>query len=290
MKDPAVFLDRDGTIIEDAGYIGDPDAVRLLPGAVEALRRLADAGFRLVLASNQSGVARGIFDEGALARVHARLEEMLAAEDVHLDAAYYCPYLAGPEAVVEKYRRDSELRKPRPGMLLQAARDLELDLSRSWMIGDHERDAVAGWRAGCRTILLRAGSRRVAYIGGGETLLAHNLMEAAQIVERNGLTPEPTAEAPAVEPATSRPAEADAVHWLARIHEQLEHAHRTRRQDDFSVLRLFGALLQMFALVAVIWGLFGLFDGLNPEATARFALACYFQLASLSAFAVDRFR
>lgn len=155
MSASAIFLDRDGTIIEDSGYLFDPDSVRLLPNAAEGLARLRLAGFQLVLVSNQSGIARGIFDEAALARVHSRLEALLAERGVRLDAAYYCPFLAGPDASVETYRRESPLRKPGPGMLLQAAGELGLDLSQSWMIGNAATDVLAGKAAGCRTILLQ---------------------------------------------------------------------------------------------------------------------------------------
>ncbi|GAG48670.1 unnamed protein product, partial [marine sediment metagenome] len=121
MTSTAVFLDRDGTIVEDLGYIGEPEQLRLIPGAADALRRFSREGYLVVVVSNQSGVARGLFDEADLSRVHARLEALLAECGASLDGAYYCPYLSGAEATVEAYRRESELRKPAPGMLLQAA-------------------------------------------------------------------------------------------------------------------------------------------------------------------------
>lgn len=154
MARPAIFLDRDGTIIEDRNYLSDPADVALLPGAADALRSLADEGFVLVLVSNQSGIARGLFDEDALRDVHARLEELLEEENVELEGSYYCPFLDGPEAKVAAYRKDSELRKPKPGMILQAAEELDIELSESWMIGDKLSDAQAGAAAGCWTILL----------------------------------------------------------------------------------------------------------------------------------------
>ncbi len=181
MKATAVFLDRDGTIIEAHGYINDPNQVRLIPGAADAIRCLSKAGHLVVLISNQSGVARGLLDEETLSRVHGRLEELLREEGVSLDGAYYCPYLDGPEAKVDAYRRDSELRKPNPGMLLQAARGLNIDLSRSWVIGDSPCDVEAGLRAGCRTILIdRDGS---GGISGGVTAThtVRRLYEAARI-------------------------------------------------------------------------------------------------------------
>lgn len=150
----AVFIDRDGTLIEDKGYLGDPEKVVLLEGAGEALRRLREAGYRIVLVTNQSGVARGYYPEDAVGEVHERMCRLLEAEGGQIDAIYYCPY--HPKGTVERYAVDSPLRKPSPGMLLEAARDLDIDLKKSWMIGDGFRDVIAGRRAGCRTILLPA--------------------------------------------------------------------------------------------------------------------------------------
>ena len=151
---PAIFVDRDNTIIEDPGYLRDCDRVQLLPGAAGALARLRDAGYPVVVVTNQSGIARGYLTEEELAAIHQRLQQLLETHQTGIDAFYYCPFLDGPNAVVEEYHRDSELRKPKPGMLLAAARDLDLDLTRSWMVGDSERDVQAGHAAGCRTILI----------------------------------------------------------------------------------------------------------------------------------------
>ena len=155
MSRRAVFLDRDKTIIADPGYINDPDQVELLPGAAEGIRKLNDAGYLVIVASNQSAVARGIVTEERLSEIHDRLRESLGEQGARLDAIYYCPYLNGPQATVEQYRRASDLRKPRPGMLLLASRDLDISLSESWMVGDSSRDVVAGRDAGCRTIYIR---------------------------------------------------------------------------------------------------------------------------------------
>ena len=182
MEAPAVFLDRDGTLIEDTGYIDDPDKVRLLPGVADALRRLSDAGHHLVIISNQSGIARGIFDEEMLSTVHDRLESLLEQQQVRLEGAYYCPYLDSPKATIDTYRRRSDLRKPKPGMLLQAAKELDIDLSRSWMIGDEPRDIQAGKRAGCRTILIRRNGRMDPLKGGAPTFVAGNFSEAVDLV------------------------------------------------------------------------------------------------------------
>lgn len=182
--DPAVFLDRDNTLIEDPGYICDPNQVRLLPGAAAALRRLRQAGYLLVVATNQSGVARGLFTEDDLQAVHERLRELLRAEDADVDAIYYCPYLSGPEAVNDTYRRDSDLRKPRPGMLLLAAQELNLDLTRSWMVGDSERDMEAGRAAGCRTILITRDSAPDGEATLGNTQPDYVAADFAEATER----------------------------------------------------------------------------------------------------------
>jgi D-glycero-D-manno-heptose 1,7-bisphosphate phosphatase len=155
MPREAVFLDRDGTVIEEVRYLGDPAQVRLIPGAAEAIRRLNDAGVLVVLVTNQSGVARGYFPESRVWDVHARLAELLAERGARIDAYFYCPH--HPTEGVGRYRVACECRKPRPGLLLAAARQLDIDLARSWVIGDKPCDAEAGAAAGCRAILVRTG-------------------------------------------------------------------------------------------------------------------------------------
>lgn len=155
---PAVFVDRDNTLIADPGYLRDPDQIRILPGVPDAVKRLREAGFVVVIITNQSGVARGYFTEDELRTVHERLQETLADQGAAVDAIYYCPFLPGRAAVVEKFREDSELRKPKPGMILKAAADMGLDIAQSWMVGDSARDVQAGNAAGCRTILLGSGA------------------------------------------------------------------------------------------------------------------------------------
>jgi D-glycero-D-manno-heptose 1,7-bisphosphate phosphatase len=160
MANKAVFLDRDNTLIEDPGYINHPNQVRLLPGAAAALVQLRRMGYLLVVVTNQSAVARGIVTEEMLEKIHHRLNKLLADEGAYLDAIYYCPY--HPEGSIPKYRMESDLRKPAPGMLLKAAEDLDIDLSRSWAIGDSYRDVAAGVQAGCRTILIDSPAARSA--------------------------------------------------------------------------------------------------------------------------------
>jgi D,D-heptose 1,7-bisphosphate phosphatase len=151
----AVFLDRDNTLIANSGDLGDPDGVCLIPGVAPGLRRLREAGYQLVVVTNQGGVGRGKYTEQDVDAVHLRIAELIdhEADTPHLITRfYYCPY--HPDAIVPEYRRDHPWRKPHPGMLIQASRDLDLDLTRSWLIGDQIRDIQAGRTAGCSTILI----------------------------------------------------------------------------------------------------------------------------------------
>lgn len=152
----AVFLDKDGTLIPDIPYNVDPEHITLYPEAGEALRRLQDAGYRLIVVSNQSGVARGYFEEAQLDGVWQKITQLLAPFGVRIDGFYYCPN--HPGGTVGRYAVDCDFRKPKPGMLIQAAREHGIDLTRSWMIGDILNDVEAGNRAGCRTLLVDRGN------------------------------------------------------------------------------------------------------------------------------------
>jgi D-glycero-D-manno-heptose 1,7-bisphosphate phosphatase len=175
----AVFLDRDGVLNEERpGYVLRPGQVRLLPGAAQGVRLLNAAGLLVVVVTNQSPIARGLLTEAGLQTIHCRLRELLAAEDATLDAIYYCPDIAGP------------LRKPEPGMLLQAADDLGLDLARCYLVGDQETDILAARRAGCRAAvaLETAGHNCWNWMAGPDSSsdlrfpdwIAQNLLEAAR--------------------------------------------------------------------------------------------------------------
>jgi heptosyltransferase-2 len=153
---PAAFLDRDGTIIEDSGYLGDPEGIQFIPGAIEALRRLQAAGYRLIVVTNQAGVARGLITEAEVGRVNERLAELLDRAGVRLDGIYYCPH--HPEYGPPAYRQDCECRKPKPGMIHRAVQDFGVDPSRSVVIGDHVSDvALARPFPGMVGIMLRTG-------------------------------------------------------------------------------------------------------------------------------------
>jgi D-glycero-D-manno-heptose 1,7-bisphosphate phosphatase len=188
MARPAVFFDRDNTLIANGDYLGDPDGVVLLPGAAEAVARVRRLGFATVVVSNQSGVGRGMFTEDDVRAVNARMDAALL--EVHPDALIesheFSPH--HPDATVDEYRGDHRRRKPQPGMIIDAAREYDLDLSRSWLIGDAPRDVEAGHRAGCRTILLRESLESIS-IAAGESMriapdyIASSLSDAVDFIE-----------------------------------------------------------------------------------------------------------
>ena len=154
LRRPAIFLDRDGTVIEHVHYLSDPALVRLLPGVAEALRRFRRAGFARVLVTNQSAIGRGMLTTEQLDQIHAEMNRQLAAHGATIDAIYYCPDApVGDDLTMV----ENPERKPGPGMLLRAAADLQIDLGVSWMIGDLISDVLAGQNAGCRSILLESG-------------------------------------------------------------------------------------------------------------------------------------
>lgn len=185
---PAVFLDKDGPLLENVPYNVDPKDMRFAPGAAEALALLGRTRLRLIVVSNQRGVALGYFPRAALLRVETHLRRMFAECGAMLDAAYWCPH--DPEGIVAPYACRCDCHKPEPGLLLRASRDYRIDLERSWMVGDILDDIEAGNRAGCRAILTDCGNEtewqtapaRLPYA------IVSNLHEAARIiVERHAL-------------------------------------------------------------------------------------------------------
>jgi D-glycero-D-manno-heptose 1,7-bisphosphate phosphatase len=152
---PAVFLDRDGVVIGDTHYVHSIEKVRLLAGSAEAIAELNRAGWPVVIVTNQAGVARGFFSIETLQKIHDHMAELLRGHGARVDGVYYCPH--HPEGELPEYRRVCECRKPKPGLLLRAARELSLDLTRSWMVGDRISDLEAGSAVGCRTVLVRTG-------------------------------------------------------------------------------------------------------------------------------------
>jgi D-glycero-D-manno-heptose 1,7-bisphosphate phosphatase len=189
---PTVFLDKDGTLIDDVPYNVDPKRIELAMGAAQGAALLSQAGYALVVVSNQSGVARGMFTEDALPGVERRIRELLADFDVPLAGFYYCPH--HPQGAIPRYATHCTCRKPEPGMILQAAAELGLDLTESWLIGDILDDVEAGHRAGCRSVLIDNGheTRWQWNPRRRPDVVATDLVEAARAILTAGapLTPE----------------------------------------------------------------------------------------------------
>lgn len=186
-------MDRDGTLCDEVGYLDRIDRLSLPERSIEAVVRACEAGFAVVVVTNQSGVARGYFDEALVHRIHRRIRHRIEARGGRLDAFYHCPH--HPEAGQGEYRRDCRCRKPKPGMLERARDDLGLDLSRSYMIGDSIRDIEAGHAAGTTTILVRSGYglKMLASDAGRWKVrpdhVAEDLLEAVEwILQRDGRT------------------------------------------------------------------------------------------------------
>jgi D,D-heptose 1,7-bisphosphate phosphatase len=182
----AVFLDKDGTLVDDVPHNVEPERINLCRGAGPALRLLARLGYRLFVVTNQPGIAFGHFAAAAMEAVSGRLRELLLREQLALDGFYFCPH--HPEGTVAPWAATCHCRKPLPGLLLKAAHDYGIDLRASWMVGDILHDVEAGNRAGCRTILIdngnetewRLGPRRVP------TRMARDLYTAAVLIASHG--------------------------------------------------------------------------------------------------------
>ena len=191
---PAVFLDRDGTLIEEHGYLDRLELIEPFPWTPEALRRLRSAGYALVLVTNQAGVARGLFDETFVRKAHDHLATLLAREGVELDGYYYCPH--HPDGSVPAYRRQCRCRKPGPGMVEQAASDLGLDVARSFVIGDKWLDVELAANAGARGILVRTGYGAGTELAPPEGVPVHGvvdtLREAVDLIVSDSAASDPT--------------------------------------------------------------------------------------------------
>ena len=152
---PTVFLDRDGTLIEEVGYLSHLDRIALYPWSIESVKLLNRAGFKVVVVTNQAGVARGLFDEDFIDEAHRFLDQKFSDGGATIDKFYYCPH--HPEASVEAYRSECDCRKPKAGMLWKAAQELQLELSHSFVIGDRLSDLRLGQAVGARSLLVRTG-------------------------------------------------------------------------------------------------------------------------------------
>jgi D-glycero-D-manno-heptose 1,7-bisphosphate phosphatase len=172
MKGPAVFLDRDGTLMRDVDYCGNPHDVHLLPGVSDALRLLQQRGFKLIVVTNQSGIGRGYFDEQQYKAVEAELDRQLGPGTVV--ATYYCPHLPDDGC---------KCRKPSPELIFKAAREHDVDLTRSFFIGDKSSDIECGKNAGVRTILVRTGYGNATEDSTAD-FVANDLVGAVDVIER----------------------------------------------------------------------------------------------------------
>jgi D,D-heptose 1,7-bisphosphate phosphatase len=183
MSGRAVFLDKDGTLVEDVPYNVDPEQIRLVVGALEAVRSLHYAGYQLFIITNQSGIARGYFPESALTAVEQHLRELFQSVGVPLAGFYYCPH--HPDGRITHYATHCNCRKPQPGLLHRAADEHQIDLKQSWFIGDILNDIEAGRQAGCRTILIDNGNETEWQLSPSR--LPHhtvnNLIEAANVIQ-----------------------------------------------------------------------------------------------------------
>lgn len=305
MPNKAIFLDCDGTLIEDPGYINHPDQVRLLDGVPEALIELKALDYKLIVVSNQSAIARGIVSEKILGQIHDRLKQLLTEKGVQLDKIYYCPY--HPDGVVPKYRKESSLRKPNPGMLLAAADELDIDLNQSWMLGNSSRDVQAGLRAGCRTILINHCSQHELLQANEPTpdFKAVNIKEAVNIIKKHHRSPEKhlnlAQPAPATSPQQTPPVaeeteRAETVpanknnstltseQLLSSILQQLKSMQREDMFAEFSIMKLIAGLLQiivLFCLLISVWLLMSP-TSQNDSVLISLGFALVFQMMALT--------
>lgn len=313
MSNKAIFMDRDDTLIEDPGYINDPDQVKLLDGVPEALVEFRNMGYKLVVVSNQSAVARGIVTEKVLDDIHDRLKQLLAKKQAYLDNIYYCPY--HPNGVISKYRKESDLRKPNPGMLLAAAEQMDIDLGQSWAIGNSEHDVEAGRRAGCKTILIdnSSHSKKRIHPTLNPDYRAVNIKEVVNIIKKHLRSPaedvqktEPLPTAQTQMPSqisdepqpTARPAKPPQEttsqntneQLLNSILKQLKSMRRENMFDEFSVMRLIAGVFQIVALACLFTSIWFVMspDRQNETVLISLGFAVMLQLISLTFYIQGR--
>lgn len=185
----AVFLDRDGVITQEPPYYAHRiDQLELIPKSAEAIRLLNINGFKVIVVSNQAGVARGYYQEKDIEIYNNEMKRQLEEKGAYIDAIYYCPHY--PKATIKEYRINCDCRKPKPGMLKQAEKDLNLNLKLSFLVGDKISDIEAGYRAGCKTILVLTGQgnvelKKISEMDTKPTYISKDLFAAIQIIKRN---------------------------------------------------------------------------------------------------------
>ncbi len=316
MPDKAIFLDRDDTLVEDPGYINHPDQLKLLDGIPEALAELKTLGYKLIVVSNQSAVARGIVTEQVLNKINDRLKQLLAEKGAHLDQIYYCPY--HPDGVIAKYRKESDWRKPNPGMLLTAADEMDIDLSQSWLIGNSDSDVQAGLRAGCTTILIDHPShyKHPEFTKLNPDYRAVNMKEAVNIIKKNlrsagehrpqnqSLPKQQPQQAPQTASNPHNPAAAEpgtissernisterTEQLLTSILEQLRTIRRSEMFGEFSGIRLLAGIVQVIALVCLLISIWFLMSPNRQNSSVLIALGftMVLQLMSLTLYVMQR--
>ncbi|MBU0686752.1 MAG: HAD family hydrolase [Candidatus Margulisbacteria bacterium] len=184
----AVFLDKDGTINEDVGYLDDPAKLTVFPYSAQAIKILNDAGFKVIIVSNQAGIARGILTEDIYQAIDKKTHKIILQDGGIIDASYYCPH--HPEHGIHPYRTKCENRKPNPGMLKKGEKEFDLDLSKCYMIGDKISDIQAGHNAGVKTILVKTGYGK-DHVNNPKlkelnpVFIGENLLEAAEWIVKN---------------------------------------------------------------------------------------------------------
>jgi D,D-heptose 1,7-bisphosphate phosphatase len=182
-KNRAVFLDRDGTINEDVGYLSRLEDLKIYENAAEAIRLIREEGFLTVVITNQSGVARGFFSEDFVITVHNKINEYLKAHGTSLDALYFCPH--HPRYGNEQYRKECSCRKPQPGLLIKAAEDLDIDLKSSYVVGDMPRDMDIARRVGAKGVMVKTGYGKNVVATSKPHYIAEDLLEAAKWIIRD---------------------------------------------------------------------------------------------------------
>ncbi len=188
MRNKAVFIDRDGTLNEEMGYINHISRFRLYPFIPEALKVLKECGYKLIVVTNQAGIAKGYFTEQLLKEVHEYMQSKLAESSVELNAVYYCPH--HPDAEIEEFKKNCSCRKPNPGMIEKAQLNFNIDLSMSFMIGDRYKDVIFGKQFGLKTIMVLTGYGKGEYTyqrnswDDGPDYICENLLEAAQYIKK----------------------------------------------------------------------------------------------------------
>jgi D,D-heptose 1,7-bisphosphate phosphatase len=293
MRRPAVFFDRDNTLIVCDGYLGDPSKVVLVDGAAEAIARARRLGYAIVVFSNQSGVARGMFTEEDVHSVNNRLDELLAESNpaAVIDRHEFCPF--HPDGLMEQYRKESPLRKPAPGMILQATEKLALDLSRSWVIGDAPRDIEAGKAAGCRTILFHHPALSASPAQSRDTTVlpdhfVESLKDAVNIIEKtpDDEPPPVEEEAPAAPPLSVNLSKLENLvgELLAELRKPQEQAAVVPPSRHFSISKMVAGVVQMVALA-----LLGLSYFAHPANLQTFLLvAIMAQLFTIALLIMDK--